>query len=166
MAAEPKRFARSAALHLAGTPFRMTPARKLGSVKKPAGYSGTPLVAKLGIKSGARTLVLHPPPDFSETLGTLPDGVTSVFRGPFDFGMLFATKRTDLAKRFPGLRDRLASSGMLWIAWPKQSSGAPTDLNENVIRAIGLELGLVDVKVCAVDATGSGLKFVRRLTDR
>ena len=144
----------------------MTPARKMGSVKRPAGYSGTPLVAKLGIKSGARMQVLNPPPDFSETLGSLPNGVTRVSRGSLDFGMLFATKRTDLVKRFSGVRDRLASNGMLWIAWPKQSSGAPTDLNENVIRAIGLELGLVDVKVCAVDATWSGLKFVRRLSDR
>lgn len=138
----------------------------MGSVKKPAGYSGTPLVAKLGIKSGARMQLLNPPPDLSETLGGLPDGVTPVSRGSLDFGMLFATRRSDLAKRFPGLRDRLASNGMLWIAWPKQSSGAPTDLDENVIRAIGLELGLVDVKVCAVDATWSGLKFVRRLSDR
>ena len=80
--------------------------------------------------------------------------------------MLFVTARTDLAKRFPGLRNRLTSNGMLWISWPKQSSGAPTDLTENVVRAIGLELGLVDVKVCAVDATWSGLKFVRRLSDR
>jgi hypothetical protein len=80
--------------------------------------------------------------------------------------MLFVTMRTDLEKRFPRVRDRLASNGMLWIAWPKQSSGAPTDLTENVIRSVGLELGLVDVKVCAVDATWSGLKFVRRLSDR
>jgi hypothetical protein len=138
----------------------------MGSLKKPAGYSGTPLIAKLGIKAGARTQIVKPPADFSETLGSLPEGVTLVSRGSVDFGMLFSTKRTDLARRFPGLRDRLASNGMLWIAWPKQSSGAPTDLNENVIRGIGLELGLVDVKVCAVDDTWSGLKFVRRLSDR
>jgi hypothetical protein len=138
----------------------------MGSLKKPAGYSGTPLIAKLGIKAGARTQIVNPPADFSETLGSLPEGVTLVSRGSVDFGMLFSTKRTDLARRFPGLRDRLASNGMLWIAWPKQSSGAPTDLNENVIRGIGLELGLVDVKVCAVDDTWSGLKFVRRLSDR
>lgn len=110
--------------------------------------------------------VVNSPPDFSETLGRLPDGVAPVSRGSLDFGMLFATKRSDLAKRFPSLRDRLVSNGMLWVAWPKQSSGAPTDLNENVVRAMGLEFGLVDVKVCAVDATWSGLKFVRRLSDR
>ena len=136
------------------------------SVKKPAGYSGTPLVAKLGFKPSARAQIVHPPADFSKTLGRLPEGVTLVSRGSLDFGMLFSTKRTDLAKRFPGLRDRLAPNGMLWIAWPKQSSGAPTDLNENVVRGVGLELGLVDVKVCAVDAIWSGLKFVRRLKDR
>ena len=96
----------------------------------------------------------------------MPEGVTLTSRGSLDFGMLFVTARTDLAKRFPGLRNRIASNGMLWICWPKQSSGAPTDLTENVVRAIGLELGLVDVKVCAVDATWSGLKFVRRLSDR
>lgn len=109
--------------------------------------------------------VVNPPADFSKTLGSLPGSVTRVARGSLDFGMLFVTKRTDLAKRFPGLRDRLASNGMLWIAWPKQSSGAPTDLNENVIREIGLESGLVDVKVCAVDATWSDSP-VRRLSDR
>jgi len=135
-------------------------------VKKPAGYSGTPLVAKLGVKPGARAQIVRPPVDFSETLGSLPEGVTLVSRGSLDFGMLFSTRRTDLAKRFPALRDRLASNGMLWIAWPKQSSGAPTDLNENVVRGVGLDLGLVDVKVCAVDAIWSGLKFVRRLKDR
>ena len=138
----------------------------MGSVKRPAGYSGTPLVAKLGIKAGARMQIVNPPADFSETLGSLPAGVTSGARGALEFGMLFVTRKADLARRFPGLLTRLASNGMLWISWPKQSSGAPTDLTENVIRAMGLELGLVDVKVCAVDATWSGLKFVRRLSDR
>jgi hypothetical protein len=141
-------------------------AAQTGSVKKPAGYSGTPLVAKLGIKPGARLQFVNPPADFSETLGHVPEGVTRPSRGSLDFAMLFVTKRTDLARRFPGVRDRLASNGMLWVAWPKQSSGAPTDLTENVVRATGLQLGLVDVKVCAIDATWSGLKFVRRLSDR
>ena len=135
-------------------------------VIKPAGYSGTPLVAKLGIKAGARMQVVNPPSDFSQTLGTLPEGVTRTSRGSLDFGMLFVTKQADLAKRFAGLRDRLASNGMLWIAWPKKSSGVPSDLTEDIVRVIGLEAGLVDVKVCAVDDTWSGLKFVRRLRDR
>jgi hypothetical protein len=133
---------------------------------RPAGYSGTPLVAKLGIKAGAIAQIVSSPADFPQTLGTLPQGVALVSRGSLDFGMLFVTRRADLVKRFPGLRKRLTSNGMLWIAWPKQSSGAPTDLTENVVREIGLSLGLVDVKVCAVDATWSGLKFVRRLSDR
>jgi hypothetical protein len=138
----------------------------MGPVKKPAGYSGTPLVAKLGIKAGARALIVNPPPRFPEILGNLPDGVTLTSRGTLDFAMLFVSRKAELEKRFTGLRDRLTPNGMLWISWPKQSSGAPTDLSENVIRAVGLELGLVDVKVCAVDSTWSGLKFVRRLSDR
>jgi hypothetical protein len=138
----------------------------MGPVKKPAGYSGTPLVAKLGIKAEARMQVVNPPSDFSETLGTLPEGVTRTSRGSLDFGMLFVTERADLAKRFAGLRDRLAPNGMLWIAWPKKSSGVPSELTEDIVRVIGLDAGLVDVKVCAVDDTWSGLKFVRRLRDR
>jgi hypothetical protein len=138
----------------------------MGSIRKPTGYSGTPLVAKLGIKAGARAQIVNPPDDFSETLGTLPEGVAMTSRGALDFAMVFATRKADLAKPFPALRDRLTANGMLWISWPKQSSGAKTDLTENVVRALGLELGLVDVKVCAVDPTWSGLKFVRRLSDR
>jgi hypothetical protein len=138
----------------------------MGPIKKPAGYSGTPLIAKLGIKPGARMHVLNPPADFPSTLGSLPESVKRVSRGPLDFALFFVTERTALGQRFPVLRDRLASNGMLWIAWPKKTSGAATDLTENVVRQIGLELGLVDVKVCAIDATWSGLKFVRRLSDR
>ena len=138
----------------------------MAPVKSTAGYSGTPLVAKLGIKPGARTQFVNPPADFRETLGGLPDGVTPASRGALDFGILFVRKRADLTKRFPGLRDRLASNGMLWISWPKKTSGVASDLTENIVRTIGLELGLVDVKVCAVDATWSALKFVRRLRDR
>ncbi|MEA2762452.1 MAG: hypothetical protein QOD47_1736 [Gemmatimonadaceae bacterium] len=138
----------------------------MGPVKNPAGYSGAPLVAKLGIKPGARIQIVNPPADFGETLGKLPDGVTSPSRAQLDFAMLFVTRQSELSKRFPRLRDRIASNGMLWISWPKQISRAPTDLTENIVRAMGLELGLVDVKVCAVDSTWSALKFVRRLVDR
>jgi hypothetical protein len=138
----------------------------MAPVKQTAGYSGTPLVAKLGIKPGARMQFVNPPADFSETLGKLPDAVTPASRGTLDFGILFVRKRADLKKRFPGLRDRLASNGMLWISWPKKSSGVASDLTEGIVRTIGLEFGLVDVKVCAVDATWSGLKFVWRLRDR
>ncbi|MDQ6769077.1 MAG: DUF3052 domain-containing protein [Gemmatimonadota bacterium] len=138
----------------------------MAPLRNQAGYSGTPLVAKLGIKPGARMQVVNPPADFWKILGAVPKTVTRVSRGEFDFGMLFVSKKADLRKRFPALRDRLASAGMLWIAWPKKSSGAATDLTENLVREIGLDTGLVDVKVCAVDATWSGLKFVRRLRDR
>ena len=131
-----------------------------------AGYSGTPLVAKLGIKKGARAVFIAAPKDFPATLGPLPEGVRMTRSGTVDFAILFVTKFTELAKRFGELRDRLETNGMLWIAWPKKSSGVSTDVDENLIREFGLREGLVDVKVCAIDATWSGLKFVRRLRDR
>lgn len=96
----------------------------------------------------------------------MPDGVRPATRGTLDFAMLFVRSTADLKKRFPGLRDRIESKGALWVSWPKKASGVETDLSEGIVRSIGLEAGLVDVKVCAVDATWSGLKFVRRLRDR
>jgi len=106
------------------------------------------------------------PPDFGETIGRMPDGVEPVTRGSLDFAMLFVHAASELKKEFPRLRDRLESNGMLWVAWPKKASGVETDLSEGIVRSFGLEAGLVDVKVCAVDHTWSGLKFVRRLRDR
>lgn len=106
------------------------------------------------------------PSGFGDTLGTMPDGVKLVTRGDLHFAMVFVRGKSDLKKRFPPLRDRLVSNGALWVAWPKKASGVETDLSENIVRSIGLEAGLVDVKVCAVDHTWSGLKFVRRLRDR
>jgi hypothetical protein len=96
----------------------------------------------------------------------MPEGVKPVTRGTLDFAMLFVRRASELKKRFPRLRDRLESNGVLWVSWPKRTSGVETDLSDNVVRAIGLEAGLVDVKVCAVDEIWSGLKFVRRLRDR
>lgn len=96
----------------------------------------------------------------------MPEGVRTVARGPLDFAMLFVRARPVLGKEFPRLRDRLVSNGMLWVAWPKKASGVETDLSETIVRSFGLEAGLVDVKICAVDETWSGLKFVRRLRDR
>ena len=96
----------------------------------------------------------------------MPDGVKPVTRGALDFAMLFVRKASELKKGFPRLRDRLESNGVLWVAWPKKASGVETDLSDNIVRVIGLDLGLVDVKVCAVDEIWSGLKFVRRLRDR
>ena len=110
--------------------------------------------------------MVSPPPDFGSTLGAMPDGVKPVKGGTLDFAMLFVRSASDLKKGFPRLRDRLESNGVLWVSWPKRTSGVETDLSDNVVRTIGLEAGLVDVKVCAVDDTWSGLKFVRRLKDR
>lgn len=110
--------------------------------------------------------LVSPPPDFGETIGRMPDGLKPVTRGTLDFAMLFVRTASDLKKGFPRLRDRLESNGKLWVAWPKRASGVETDLSEAVVRSFGLEAGLVDVKICAVDHTWSGLKFVRRLKDR
>ena len=131
-----------------------------------AGYSGTPLVDKLGIKAGSRMQFVAAPENLPTLLGTLPEGAREAPRGEIDFAMLFVKTEPDLKKRFAPLRDRLVANGSLWVSWPKKSSGVATDLTEDLIRRIGLAEGLVDVKVCAVDDTWSGLKFVRRLKDR
>jgi hypothetical protein len=110
--------------------------------------------------------LVSPPSDFGNTLGAMPEGVKLVTRGTLDFAMLFVRRVSELKKGFPRLRDRLESNGVLWVSWPKKTSGVETDLSDNVVRAIGLDAGLVDVKVCAVDEIWSGLKFVRRLKDR
>ena len=133
----------------------------------PAGYSGTPLPGKLGIKPGSRVLLDGAPADLP--LAPLPDGVDLRRRAggePYDVVLLFAPDAARLRARWPALVPRLATAGRLWVCWPKKSSGMPTDLDENAVRAFGLDGGLVDVKVCAVDATWSGLAFVRRLRDR
>lgn len=135
---------------------------------KSAGYSGTPLIQKLGIKPGARMLWERAPDGFARLLGKLPPSAELV--GPraknLDFAILFVTDRKSLTARFTKLADRLAPAGMLWVAWPKRSSGVASDLDDNVVRQIGLAAGLVDVKVCAIDATWSGLRFVIPLKDR
>src|SRR5262245_18876950 len=135
-----------------------------------AGYSGTPLAKKLGIKPGSVVALVNAPNRFERSLGELPPGIAlaeDLRRGaPFDV-MLFFTKRlAELKKRFAALAERLAPAGGLWIAWPKKASGVATDLTENTIRAVGLDAGLVDNKVCAIDDTWSGLRFVIRLQDR
>jgi hypothetical protein len=133
-----------------------------------AGYSGTPLVKKLGIKPGQRIALLSGPPGYRKTLGVLPDQVNCAEQlcEKLDFIQLFVSSQAQLKQRFNEAKRCLAANGSLWISWPKKSSGMATDLNENSIREIGLGLGLVDVKVCAVDETWSGLKFVYRLKDR
>jgi hypothetical protein len=133
-----------------------------------AGYSGTPLPQKLGIKPGSRLGLFDAPDGFGATLGALPERVTKTTRlgGSLDVALLFTTSRTALEKRFAAFARAIAPSGSLWIAWPKKTSGKTTDLDENVVRAVGLEKRLVDVKVCAIDETWSGLKFVVRVKDR
>jgi len=138
-----------------------------------AGYSGTPLPKKLGIRPGHRIALLGAPDGFDATLGELPPDV-EIVRGLesgdrdrlLDVAVLFVTGETELRERFAPVMDRLAVAGGLWIAWPKRASGVPTDLSEKVVQEVGLAAGLVDNKVCAIDEVWSGLRFVRRLADR
>ncbi|HKN57560.1 MAG TPA: DUF3052 domain-containing protein [Gemmatimonadaceae bacterium] len=106
------------------------------------------------------------PPDLPALLGPLPESTRVTKGGTLDFAIVFVRGKSELTRQFPKLRDRLESNGMLWVAWPKRSSGVETDLTEGIVRDYGLGAGLVDVKVCAIDDTWSGLKFVRRLKDR
>jgi hypothetical protein len=134
----------------------------------PAGYSGTPLVRKLGIKPGARLALISAPDGFDGTLGELPVGVAvrRAARGPLDVIVAFFIDRSRLERRLTALRTALEPAGGLWIAWPKRASGVATDLTEDVVRELGLAAGLVDNKVCAIDALWSGLRLVYRLADR
>ncbi|MEA2154663.1 MAG: hypothetical protein QOE11_803 [Solirubrobacteraceae bacterium] len=129
-----------------------------------AGYSGTPLVRKLGFKAGMRAHYANAPDDFGALVDELPGGVRVLARpaAGLDLVMLFVRKRRDLERRLPGLHGKLASDGMIWVAWPKRASGVATDMTEDVVRDVALPRGLVDVKVCAIDATWSGLKLVTR----
>jgi hypothetical protein len=133
-----------------------------------AGFSGTPLPKKLGIKEGSRIALVNAPKDIQSELGELPDGVQFIKRPmkSLDIILLFVLNEQALMRDFAKLAATLVSNGMLWIAWPKKSSGVKTDLFEDRVRQIGLHAGLVDVKVCAIDDTWSGLKFVYRLKDR
>ena len=133
-----------------------------------AGYSGTPLAKKLGIKEGHRVAFPGAPSGFGALLGDLPDGarVTARATGPLDVIVFFAANRAQLERRFDALKNALTPAGGFWIAWPKRSSGVPTDLTEDVVREVALERGLVDNKVCAIDDTWSGLRLVYRLADR
>jgi hypothetical protein len=137
---------------------------------KLAGYSGTPLIKKLGIRRGQRACFLNAPANYSKTLGSLPAGIDllSGIGKPhgLDFIQYFSTDAGELKTKFPRLKNALAYDGLLWISWPKRSARVKSDIDENIVRQIGLDAGLVDVKVAAVDETWSGLKFVYRLHDR
>jgi hypothetical protein len=140
------------------------------TVNNPAGYSGTPLIKKLGIKEGMTLAILGTPKGYlEETLGPLPDGCTLLVKtepGRLDFLHGFVTWKAELERDFPAWMISIQKNGMIWISWPKKAAKVPTDLDENVIREMGLGIGLVDVKVCAVDEKWSGLKFVYRVKDR
>ncbi len=133
-----------------------------------AGYSGTPLAKKLGIKEGSRIALVNAPKDFQSVLGELPDDVEFIARPTksLDIILFFVMSERELARDFAKLSQKLVTNGMIWIAWPKKSSGVTTDLTEGRVQRIGLDAGLVDVKICAIDEIWSGLKFVYRLKDR
>jgi hypothetical protein len=133
-----------------------------------AGYSKRKLTEKLGIKPGFRICILNSPPGYDANLGNLPAGTERMQRlaASLDFIHFFTRQQSELERKFPTFKKSLAKDGMLWISWPKGSSKIKTDLNENVVRKVGLENQMVDIKVCAVDEIWSGLKFVYRLKDR
>ena len=133
-----------------------------------AGYSGTPLSKKLGIKEGFRVALVGAPTGFRRELVDLPKQVSFVtsLEDDLDLILFFTKSRAELSANFSRLSSKLAPAGMLWIAWPKKASGVETDLSDYVVRDTGLEAGLVDVKVCAVNDVWSGLKFVIRVKDR
>lgn len=133
-----------------------------------AGYSGTPLPKKLGIKENLRLGFVNAPKKFISELGKLPSNtrVLSRLSSPLDLVVLFVDRERALSQQFPELASQLSSNGMLWVAWPKKSSGVATDLSFENVQRIGLDCGLVDVKICAIDEVWSGLKFVYRVKDR
>lgn len=129
-----------------------------------AGYSKTPLVKKLGIKPGQVLFVRNPPGDYTSLCGGLPPDVRLLARcaGRPDLIHHFSDSRTELARALGNYRKRVAEDGMIWVSWPKKASGRPSTITEDVIRELALPLGLVDIKVCAVDETWAGLKLVIR----
>lgn len=132
------------------------------------GYSATPLSRKLGIKPGARVALLSAPDGLGDLLAALPSDakVTARARGPLDVIVQFTSRRSHLERRLPILLAALEPRGGLWVAWPKRASGLATDLTEDRVRELGLAMGVVDNKVCAIDETWSALRFVYRLADR
>jgi hypothetical protein len=130
----------------------------------PAGYSGTPLVQKLGYKPDSRVYLDGAPGGYRDLLGAVPDGVAFLDEAtaPLDLVHLFTASRAELAKKLARYRKLVADAGAVWVSWPKKAAKVPTDVTEDVVREVALPLGFVDVKVCAVDATWSGLKLVVR----
>ena len=134
----------------------------------PAGYSGTPLPKKLGIAEGASVAVIGAPKNYAALVAPLPTGAKIVKKVPKDaaFVHVFATERAELARQLASLRKGIAQNGVVWVSWPKKSAKVETDITEDVIRELALPIGFVDVKVCAVDETWSGLKLMIRRDQR
>jgi hypothetical protein len=131
-------------------------------------FRSIPLAARLGIKPGAHILILNPPENYPETLGKLPDDVNFArdIQTPLDFIQYFTHSRVDLEKALPALKSIMAIDGMIWLCWPKAESNVPTDLDDEVVREVGLHYGLVDVKIVSIDAVWSACKFVYRQEER
>jgi hypothetical protein len=129
-----------------------------------AGYSGTPLAGKLGIKAGSTLCVRNPPENYDELVAPLPEGVHRAARpsGSTNILHLFVTRRAELSDALASAKDKLSDEAALWVSWPKKAAKVPTDITEDAIRALALPLGYVDIKVCGVDEVWSGLKLVRR----
>ena len=130
----------------------------------PAGYSGTPLAKKLGIKPGSTIHLVGAPPGHRQLLAPLPDDVEFVesLSGTTDIIHVFSTKKPDLAASLSRIRKRMRPDAVVWVSWPKKAARVPTDITEDVVREVALPLGLVDIKVCAVDSVWSGLKLMVR----
>jgi hypothetical protein len=135
-----------------------------------AGYSGTPLPKKLGIKEGGRVALVAAPQGFDKTLGALPDGVIVqaglAGKAALDVVILFVTRRAELERQLATIRRRMSPAAGFWVAWPKKAAKLPTDMTEDVVRQVALPTGLVDNKVCAIDDVWSGLRLVIRLEHR
>ena len=133
-----------------------------------AGYSGAPLIQKLGINASLVAVVINPPAHYRKLLGRLPMGaqLSDRLTSECEFVHLFTTRRADLARQLKRLRTKLTDTGTIWVSWPKKSAKVPTDVTEDVIRSVALPLGFVDTKVCAVDETWSGLKLMIRRVNR
>jgi hypothetical protein len=141
--------------------------RAVGKALTMAGYSGTPLPQKLGIKPGATVVAIDEPPNYRKLLGKL-DQVTfsNRIKANSDFVHLFTKRRSELESKLSILRRKISDNGTIWVSWPKKSAKVPTDITEDVVREVALPLGLVDIKVCAVDETWSGLKLMIRRENR
>ena len=133
-----------------------------------SGYSGTPLAKKLGIPAGARLFLHRAPDNYPQLLAPLPAGVQTVTRIDRDTDLIhvFTDRRSDLGNALQRARRSMRPDATIWVSWPKKASGVPTDITEDVVRELALPMGLVDIKVCAVDETWSGLKLMLRKSER